>query len=349
MENANFLPKIHRLPNQLQLEKTAAGNDSAQTPHSSSRLFALQNLVQDVIDDPDLMETEHEVMAAISVLHGAFQRSKKYSQSTQTPACMVQAPQPHQPSPCPKGIGSQTPPLPPIPDSRLEKAVFTHPSCARSHDATYDRLEILGDAYIELIATKMVWDRFPGIPSGRISQIRELLVRNETLAGFAQMYHLDQRALVPASHLDQAKRWTKTKGDIFEAYVAAVVLSHPTNGYRVVEEWLTMLWLPKINNLGHQKGELHSKEDLAKKVMGKGIKLEYLEERPSIHPKGTGSQTYFIGVYLTGWGWNKRHLGSGQGLSKTSAGDDAARDALQDTTTIAEITAAREMSMKGKQ
>lgn len=340
---ANFPSlKTHDAPGGLPTERAAIEHGPSGHTSRSSRLSILKNLVQDVIDDHHISDADPEVMKAISQLGAAFRHSTKYSPSTQSLSGASQSLPSSHLTQVAGSTGSQVPPLPPISDPRLEKAVFTHPSYANDHDANYDRLEILGDAYIELIATKMVWESFPGIPSGRMSQIRELLVKNETLAKFADIYHFDRRALVPASHADQAKRWIKTKGDIFEAYVAAVVLSHPSSGYEIAEEWLTGLWRPKLHSLGHQKAELRFKEDLAKKVMGKGVKLEYMEEQTSIHKKGTGTQTYFIGVYLTGWGWNKKHLGSGQGSSKTAAGDEAAKSALQNVALISEITTVRQ-------
>ncbi|KAJ5655624.1 hypothetical protein N7507_007574 [Penicillium longicatenatum] len=238
------------------------------------------------------------------------------------------------------------PSLPPIRDNLLQRAVFMHPACGKSNDASYDRLEVLGDAYIELIATKLVWDRYPGIPAGRISQIREGLVKNETLAKFAEAYGFDHKASVPAIYSNQPKRWIKTKGDIFEAYVAAIVLSDPQKGYEMAEEWLIGLWSPILDKLGHQKAELRSKEELAKKVMGKGIKLEYLPERDPIQEKGSGTQMFFIGVYLTGWGWEKMHLGSGQGSSKVEAGDEAAQNALLNTSLISRVIAAKKAMTK---
>ncbi|RJE26088.1 ribonuclease [Aspergillus sclerotialis] len=233
------------------------------------------------------------------------------------------------------------PRLPPIADSSLEKAVFTHPGVGNNDGATYDRLEILGDAYIELMATKLVWERFRELPSGRISQIRESLVKNETLSEFASKYGFDSKALVPRDYLGQPKRWIKTKGDIFEAYVAAVILSDTANGYKVVEDWLTALWTPQLTTTKAQTICLNAKEALAKKIMGKGIELRYVDERPPIQLEG-GKQTFFTRVYLTGWGWNNTHLGSGQGPNKAIAGDQAARQALQNEELISEITSVKE-------
>ncbi|KAJ5095170.1 Ribonuclease III [Penicillium argentinense] len=312
-------------------------DELAKFKNPDSRLSHLRDLVREIIADPEFDNIESNIATAVSTLNTAFQ----HKESSQ--ACPKMEDRSHVSVP---GSNKEGPPaLPPISDDRLERAVFTHPAYGNGQNATYDRLEILGDAYIELIATKMVWRQFPDIPSGRISQIRELLVKNETLANFADMYGFSRRANVPSDYTSQPKRWTKTKGDIFEAYVAAVILSDHVDGYTVADKWLASLWLPKLNELGHQKSVLRSKEQLAKEIMAKGIKLDYIEEQPSLHQKGTGTQTFFIGVYLTGWGWNRKHLGSGQGPSKSAAGDEAAKDALQNTHLISQISSAKKRSL----
>lgn len=240
------------------------------------------------------------------------------------------------------GIKNQQflPKLPTISDSLLEKAVFTHPGMSNNNEATYDRLEILGDAYIELMATKLIWDKFRDLPSGRISQIRESLVKNETLSEFATRYGFHSKALVPQDYSKQPKRWIKTKGDIFEAYVAAVILSNPADGYKTAEDWLRALWMPQLASTGDHTICLHAKEALAKRIMGKGVKLRYIDEHPPVQLEG-GKQIFFTGVYLTGWGWNNSHLGSGQGLNKVMAGNQAARQALQNEELINKIMAVK--------
>lgn len=318
------------------------GGEKCIPQSASDRLLLLKDLVQELVNDPGVIAEDSAIVQAVSSLNRTLRPLSRSSAPTVTSSRASQSKVGDRPRRSPDGSQPLIPVLPTIPDKRLEKAVFTHPACGNNTDATYDRLEILGDAYIELIATRLVWERFPGIPSGRISQIRELLVKNETLADFAGMYAFDRRASVPANYSDQPRRWTKTKGDIFEAYVAAVILSRSSDGFHVVEQWLTDLWSPKLDSLGHQKTELRYKEALAKNIMGKGIRLDYVEERPAIQLKRSGTQTFFIGVYLTGWGWTRRHLGSGQGPSKVAAGDEAARNALSDTSLMSEVAAAKD-------
>jgi len=234
------------------------------------------------------------------------------------------------------------PPLPPIHDELLQRAVFTHSGVAEgavtnsSAEVNYDRLEILGDAYLELLATRLIWDHFKGLPPGRISQIREDLVKNETLAGYATLYGFDTRAVVPKDYPSQAKRWTKTKADIFEAYVAAAILSDPKNGYQAVQSWLWQLWAPRISQVGDVPQALVNKETLAKKIMSKGIKVKYADIEPLKNLKG-GTQTFTVGVFLTGWGWTNHLLGSGKGSNRAIAGDLAAKHALDNKPLIDQI------------
>ncbi|KAJ5603555.1 hypothetical protein N7537_006511 [Penicillium hordei] len=334
-------PKVQQSNQPPDTEFSIGDSRSMAKSSNNSRLLLLQHLVREISTSSDLTGADSEVMAAILRLDDTFRGTK--NQLTSRDSSMAgEVPKSHHSDHNSKfASGSCDPRLPPIMDDKLELAVFTHPALSNNNNTTYDRLEILGDAYIELIATKLVWEKFPDLPAGRISQIREILVKNETLSGFTESFGLDRRVSVPPNYNTPSKRWTKTKGDVFEAYVAAVILSDPVCGYEVAEHWLAGLWVPILKKLGHQKGELRSKEALAKKIMGKNVKLEYIEERPPIQQKG-GTQTFFVALYLTGWGWDKRFLGSGQGLSKAAAGDEAAKKAFLNTPLILEIMSAKE-------
>ncbi|CAG8028197.1 unnamed protein product [Penicillium nalgiovense] len=334
-------PKVQKPSRPSNTKSSIDVSRSMAKSSNNSRLLILQHLVREISTSSDLVGADSEIVDAISRLDDTFRTAK--NQLLSRDASMADEVPKSQQSDHNFNVvsGSCDPKLPPIMDDKLELAVFTHPALSNNNNTTYDRLEILGDAYIELIATKLVWERFPDLPAGRISQIREILVKNETLSGFAERFGLDCKVSVPPNYNTPSKRWTKTKGDVFEAYVAAVILSNPVSGYEVAEHWLSGLWVPILKNLGHQKGELRSKEALAKKIMGKNVKLEYIEERPSIQQKG-GIQTFFVALFLTGWGWDKRFLGSGQGLSKAAAGDEAAKKALLNTPLILEIMSAKE-------
>lgn len=248
------------------------------------------------------------------------------------------------------------PRLPEILSESLKVAAFTHQGTLKAKDVnnpdiSYERLEFLGDAYIEIIATRAVFPRFSKFTAGQLSQKRELMVKNETLAQFSLAYGFDARASLPKDiHWysgDKSKRvWTKTMGDIFEAYVAAVILSNPDNGFSIVEAWLTELWGPILSN--KDKGWLnqYAKAELAGKIMGKGIKIKYQDDAPPEMKKKEGKVFFKIGAYLTGWGWNNEHLGSGVGWSKNEAGNNAAAQAMSNPIISKVIAVKREFDAK---
>ncbi|KAF2637685.1 double-strand-specific ribonuclease Pac1, partial [Massarina eburnea CBS 473.64] len=232
------------------------------------------------------------------------------------------------------------PPLPPITEPYLEEAVFTHSSVAPSSNVqnadvmlNYERLEFLGDAYIELIASRLLYSRFPHTDVPRQSHLREQLVRNETLGQFSSAYGLPDR-LKHGGHITESKAWTKVIADVFEAYVAGIVLSDSINGFKTAEDWLTRLWTPQM--LGAKADEVDenplAKDDIQRLIKFKGVEIDYREERDMIMTQG--QQKYFIGLYFTGWGYEGEWLGSGEGRSKKQAALYAAMDALQKNNSV---------------
>lgn len=149
------------------------------------------------------------------------------------------------------------PPLPPILDASLEKAAFTHPGMIRNPgERNYEQLEWLGDAYLYLISTAYIFLTFPHLSHGDMCQIREVLVRNMTLKDYSMGYGFDKRAVFPEEYgLDGRKGGTKASvkerskvlGDIFEAHVAAIILSDPINGVSKTASWLKALWSTTIS------------------------------------------------------------------------------------------------------
>ena len=222
----------------------------------------------------------------------------------------------------------------------MESKIFTHqgvlPSELNGNETqSYDQLEFVGDAYIELIATRLCLSQFPHLSAGRLSQAREMLVKNETLAGYSTAYEFDRRAILPSSHKETAdqhgKLWLKVMGDIFEAYVAAVIMSDPVNGFSIAEKWLTALWTPKLPGLAKANVPItnaNAKQTLGVKVISQGAKIQYRDEHPPEEVRKQGKIWFYIGAYFTGWGWEDVHLGSGKGLNKVEAGAQAAAQAL---------------------
>ena len=238
------------------------------------------------------------------------------------------------------------PELPPI-SAEYEKPVFTHPSATpadlqHSILGNYDRLEFLGDAYIEIISSRLIWSLYKdhGFSAARMSQVRESFVKNETLSEYSLGYGFDRRLKInEGSHAQRSTGKIKINGDVFEAYVAAIVLSDPKNGFETAEDWLTKLWEPKLKTVSTELPDENSKGELQKRIGFKGIVIAYFDERPANIDKRRGIETYYQGAYLTGWGYEKLLLGKGHGQSKKAAGMAAAKTALQNSLLMEELAA----------
>ncbi len=246
----------------------------------------------------------------------------------------------------PRESGQPLPDLPPI-SSEYEGPVFTHPSMTpaelqHSMQGSYDRLEFLGDAYIEIISSRLIWSLYKdfGFSAARMSQVRETLVKNETLSEYSLGYGFDKKLNISDGTAQQkGTSRIKINGDVFEAYVAAVVLSDPKNGFETCEDWLTKLWEPKLRTVSTELPDENSKGELQKKIGFKGVLINYIDERAVNIDKRRGIETYFQGVYLTGWGYENKCLGTGHGQSKKAAGMAAAKNALEDVEMLEELTA----------
>ncbi|RMJ07420.1 hypothetical protein CDV36_012978 [Fusarium kuroshium] len=257
-------------------------------------------------------------------------------------------------------IPKELPPLPPIAKPELETAVFRHPGIG--HGPNYEILEWFGDAALETISTDLVMQTFGNhLTVGRLSQLREQLVRNVTLAEYYRQYGFHKRTQLPADMgtMEQLMRTKprdrdviKIQGDVFEAYVGAIIRADPVQGRANAAAWLKVLWGSTIKDQikqverteasasktqvnqpaereGPPKKELTPKERLAQILVVKGIKIRYEDMPCNKKDKNLGLPLYAMGVYLDGWGETNKLLGVGTALKKTEAGAKAASAALE--------------------
>ena len=222
------------------------------------------------------------------------------------------------------GSGAQWPPqLPPIHNAHLQKQIFTHKShiqgqYASAHGvehAHYERLEYLGDAYLQVIASHVLFDRFPAYREGGLSEMRQRLVCNSNLATYAEAYRMHQAFRGARG----TETYQKNIADCFEAYVGALVLDRPTiaAGLREATDWLMALLEPKIREMEQQRGgvaalDKNAKQKLHLVVHGEHVRLDYRWTGG-----GGGNQGgYWMTVFLTGWGFCNKELGKGWGTKK---------------------------------
>lgn len=170
-------------------------------------------------------------------------------------------------------IPDELPPLPSIKDPSLEKQAFRHPAIL-GEGPSYERLEWLGDAYLEVISSCYILSTFPDLPSGRCSQIRERLICNKQLARYFRNYDLMPKAKIPVEvlHSEKTARGVsadkdliKVQADMFEAYVGGLISSDPKCGVQTVCQWLKRVWgqTIKADVVSYEKKSARSLRDRA--------------------------------------------------------------------------------------
>ncbi|KAI1411773.1 ribonuclease III [Hypoxylon sp. FL1857] len=280
---------------------------------------------------------------------------------------------------------SGLPPLPPVLDPVLEQAALTHSGMTtKPTDMSYERLEWIGDAYLYLISTSFIYQTFTNLGAGRCSQLRERLIRNETLSNYTVQYGINKRTRFPAEFDlhgriggSQASQNAKKKvlGDVFESYVAAAILGDP-EGLGRVSPWLKSLWSitlaqeiraesraqPSLlhdysnkdgngdNNQKPAKQDLNPKVLLSQVIGAKGVKISYNDVGEPKKDKHTGKLPWYtVGVFFDGFGERNLQLGLGSAFSKKEAGANAARAALENKSLIKRLQKKKEESLKSAQ
>ena len=126
-------------------------------------------------------------------------------------------------------------------DRRLLEQALTH----RSHGPdNNERLEFLGDGVLGCAVAEALYDRFPGLPEGKLTQLRASLVRKEALAGIGARLELSRflRAGLPPG----ASLTDSIVADALEALFGAVFLDA---GYPAARQAVEQAFEPLLASL----------------------------------------------------------------------------------------------------
>ncbi|MEP2447230.1 MAG: ribonuclease III [Balneola sp.] len=186
-----------------------------------------------------------------------------------------------------------------------------------SHDS-YERLEFLGDAVLDLIAAEVLFEKFPTANEGFLTKSRAKLVKGETLAKFSIKLGIED-LLELGERSDQVSISKSILADVFESIIAAIYI---TKGYANAFMFVSEVFEKQVDFK-----KLVNQVDNFKSAL-----LEYTQAEkmslPSykvVSESGPGHDKVFeIMVIVDG-----KELGTGQGRSKKSAEQEAAKVALK--------------------
>lgn len=208
-------------------------------------------------------------------------------------------------------------------DLELLATAFTHTSYANEHRllkvSHNERLEFLGDAVLQLVISKYLYQRYPKMPEGEMSKLRSTFVREESLAGFARNCGFDTFLLLGRGEEKTGGRNRDTiLGDVFEAFLGAL---HLDQGQAVVEQFLHQVMIPEL-----EKGNFERVTDyktLLQEILQANGEITILYR--VVSEVGPAHEKIFEVEVVA----NQEVIGKGKGRSKKLAEQDAAKNAVE--------------------
>lgn len=128
-------------------------------------------------------------------------------------------------------INHEEPPkLPPITNTELLVKVFTHQSVIgylniperNKVNLHNERLEFLGDAFLQFLSSMIIYEKFPEFNEGQLSMLRSQIVSNNRLLKLSQIYKFDKQLKKNMNDTSIISGNNKIYADVFEAYLGAI-------------------------------------------------------------------------------------------------------------------------------
>ena len=204
----------------------------------------------------------------------------------------------------------------------LLRTALTHPSLAHDIETRSEhnqRLEFLGDAVLELVLTRELYLKFPGLSEGPLTKARAKLVNRKALASRARQLRLGEYLrLSRGEDLSGGRNRDSSLADAFEALVGAIFLDA---GFERVNEFVlhcfhgTFAQIDELPLIDNPKGEL---QELLQSGAAEPPRYEIISVSGPDHDREFECVVYH----------RKRELGTGRGKSKKAAESAAALAAL---------------------
>ena len=135
-------------------------------------------------------------------------------------------------------------------DKKLLKQALTHSSFANEQRinrlGSYERLEFLGDAVLELVSSDFLFHENPDMPEGRLTRLRASMVCEPALACCARDLELDRYILLGKGEEGTGGRKRDSiVSDVMEAVIGALYLD---GGFQTARRFIHRFVLSDLEN-----------------------------------------------------------------------------------------------------
>ena len=206
-------------------------------------------------------------------------------------------------------------------DDNLLDQALTHKSWVNEHTndkVTNERLEFLGDAILEYVVSKELYNRFPDKEEGYLTALRANLVNTVNLSVISQKLGVGEVLKLSKGEEETGGRTNPSLlADTFEAILGALYIDQ---GLKIAEKFVSKNVLVDIEEKIKMPLK-DAKSRLQEYVQAKGKpapKYNVVKESGPDH-----SKEFVVEVVI-----NAKPVSSGKGKSKGEAEQDAAKKAL---------------------
>ena len=204
------------------------------------------------------------------------------------------------------------------------KEAITHRSFANEHRnhqmKDNERLEFLGDAILDLIISKYLFDKYPVMPEGDLSKVRASIVCEGSLAKTARNINLGAFILLgKGEEMTGGRTRNSILADAFEAVTGAIFVD---GAFEDVVKFLQTTLIENVDSLSVEDLYTDYKTILQENIQKESMQplhYEVVDEKGPDHDKD-----FYVAVYH-----GELCLGKGIGKSKKEAEQQAAKTALK--------------------
>lgn len=209
-------------------------------------------------------------------------------------------------------------------DKQLLENALTHSSCIQDRTEkvikSNQRLEFLGDAFLDAIISEELYKSLPNMEEGRLTKIRSRVVCAESLAAVGKEIGIGEHILLGSGEkrTGGSKKISIT-ADTMEALIGAIYLD---GGYRETRAFILRHFSNKLSEAIESGAGADYKTTLQEILQAdgeRGFFYRVINEDGPDHEK-----TFYVELVL-----NDQVIGWGKGMSKKEAEQNAAKAALE--------------------
>lgn len=203
-------------------------------------------------------------------------------------------------------------------DRALLTRALTHPSAAQEaglgRDASYERMEFLGDSLLNFAVAETLWEAFPALPEGDLTKLRAHWVSGSNLARVATAVGVAEALRLGVG--DERRGGRENERLLASALEAVVAAAYFDGGWRVARTAVRRLFRKRVVDSGLSVLQADHKTVLQERRQALGLPLPVY--RTEADPAGFCCEVLLDGTVR----------GRGTGRSRKAAEQAAAAEAL---------------------